>query len=92
MTIEELKARATAMHDFLDSRAWKDFFAPWLDEQIRKNIDIRAIQGQNDDEVLMNLRQRKTKIDIYQNILRLPEEWIKEAEAKEKRGVIKDAR
>ena len=81
----EKKAKAIAMQGLVKSAGWA-YVKTWIEEQIAANRDIKKVKDNSetdDRSTLIDLRKRRTKIDVYQGILNYINTCIDQTKEKE---------
>jgi hypothetical protein len=83
---EELVKRANAMKRLMNHDGWK-YFEKFLRERIEASRDIMRITDfkKTELEFARECVKNKIKVQMFVNILKLPSQWIKEAERKIKK-------
>lgn len=75
--------RAICMKQLLNSLAWKKYLLPWLHKQRERHkniLNIRIKNGESDIELLNKFKNNKIKCQVYNNLIRLPDNWIGESD------------
>jgi hypothetical protein len=87
--LKELEERASLIENFVKSSIWNKYLKPYFEGKVERNKNILSIpEGNNDEEFLKNCRAKKSKVQLYNEILLLPQRWINEYNIKkeEKNG------
>jgi hypothetical protein len=93
LTREEKEERGRKMKELLDHVAWEKYIKPWLEKQRDYHRDILNIDDNNDDaKFTKEARSGRAKASVYNTILNLPKQWIREAKDIIKNNKKKEAK
>jgi len=79
----ELQEKESALEGLLQQPGWIKYMIPRIEELMKRLENVKSVdESKNDSIIADEIRSRKAKIHVYENILRLPQVMIDEIKTK----------